>query len=359
MDLPKFPENSMDEEWLLINAIRQALGISHRRMITYADAIALALDLAPKLISEDSEYVEGFESSIISLYKARAKARSIIEGRSISPLDILTSEIDGLKEEQAESEGEPRELITRQLSRRLRAKEMLKVSRWTESQVISRDADAFTNLPVSHKGQGYKEYYASDGRILRVRVLHPDPPEARSGVDLIYETYWKRVEKTTDLVRIVALQYKMWDGKALYTSKAPNLRRQMEKMRKCFCDSKFCDRPNVNEGDERYRLPYCCAFLRPTDRIQTRNAWQVTRAWHVPICVALEDLEPTEAGNEVLRSKQISCKSMTQGTFQELYNRSMLGSRWMSPVKLGELYDQIGIFHDLDRVVVHAQEYSP
>jgi len=276
---------------------------------------------------------------------------------------VLDSEIRELEEELQWSDPDQRSAIESRLSRLRRARRQLEETRWTESQAISRDADVpGRDLPVSDRGQGYKEYRLAKDRVLRIRVLHPDPPESRSGVDMIYETYWDRKtdgRRSDLLVRIAALQYKMWNGKALYTSRSPNLRQQMERMRQVFCEAGLCQEPSVPGGDERYRLPHCCAFLRPTDRRQTRDAWRVTHAWHVPICVACEDLEPTDAGHEILRSKRISCKAITQDTFQELYNRSMLGSRWISPVKLGEVYDGIGIFHDLDRVIVHAQEYSP
>jgi hypothetical protein len=352
-----------DQEWLLVSAIRQAFGMARRGNITYAEAVALTREIAATLLPEDSPLVEAFEPRIVKLYRERAEVRSEIENREITPLGMIDLQIREYQEEVDRSAPGERPEIESQLSRLIRARRDLDVTRWTEAQAISRDANVpERELPISDKGQGYKEYRVSRERRLRVRVLHPDPPESRSGVDMIYETYWDRETENQEsvlLVRIAALQYKMWDGKVLYTSRAPNLRRQMEKMRKMFCGEDLCKHPTTPGGDERYRLPHCSAFLRPTDRLQTRDAWQVTHAWHVPICVALEDLEPTNDGHEVLRSKQISCKSTTQDTFQELFNRSMLGSRWISPVKLAELYAKISIFDDLDRVVVHAQEYSP
>jgi len=355
-----------DQEWLLVNAVRQAFGIARRVTITYADAIALALDLAPRLLMEDSPLVQAFETKLVRLYKERATARSKIEKREVTPLEMLDLDIQRLKEEEEEarqSDPDQSQEIETELSRLRRAQSRLDRAPWTESQAIIRDADALDrSLPISAKGQGYRVYQLAQERRLRVRVLHPDPPEARSGVDLMYETYWDknlREGRTTLLVRIAALQYKMWDGKVLYTSRYPDLREKMEKMRRVFCDLGLCKPPDTPGGDERYRLPFCCAFLRPTDRVQTREAWQVTHAWHIPICVAYEALEPTDQGHEVLRSKQVSSSSITQDIFQELYNRYMLGSRWLTTQELHELYDKIGIFDDVDRVVVHAQEYSP
>jgi len=345
----------------LLNAVRQAFGIARRATITWEDAVALTRILAPEVLREDSPFVEAFESELVRLYRERSRARSEIEQRKITPSEMLGLDIQQLEDEIRLADPEQSQAIRSQLSRLARAQVKFDTAKWTESQVITRDTDAVgRDLPISHKGQGYTEYRLAANRWLRVRVLHPDPPESRSGVDMIYETYWDKATGSGHsdlLVRIAVLQYKMWDGNVLYTSQSSNLRPQMEKMHQVFCEAGLCDAPNTPGADDRYRLPHCCGFLRPTDRTQTRDAWKVTHAWHVPICVALEDLEPTDQGHELLRSKRISCKAITQTTFQELYNRSMLGSRWLNPTKLHELYTKIGIFDDLDRVVVHAQEY--
>jgi hypothetical protein len=351
-----------DQEWLLVNALRQALGIARRRTPTYAEAVDLVLDLAPQLLMEDSPLVEAFETKLERLYKERAAARSEIEGKEVTPLEVLDRDIEQLEEETRQAEPDQAQEIEIELSRLARARSRLDKESWTESKAITRDSDASArNLPVSVRGQGYKVYELAMDRRLRVRVLHPDPPEARSGVDLMYETYWDKnlgEGRTALLVRIAALQYKMWDGKALYTSRYPDLRDKMEKMRRAFCDAGLCNPPKKPGADERYRLPFCCAFLRPTDRVQTRDAWRISHAWHIPVCAACDALEPTGQGHEVLRSRRISSSAITQETFQELYNRYMLGSRWLIAQELDELYDRIGVFNDVDRVIVHAQEYS-
>lgn len=349
-----------DQQWLLVNAIRQAFGIGLKRTITYEDAVILAVNMAPSLIREDSSLSEAYSAEIVRLYRERAQAQSTPE-RKVEAIELLDQDIRQYQHEAGQAESGQGETIERQIRKLSGARKRLIETRWTESQVISQDIDALSReLPISDKGQGYKEYRLSKDRRLRVRVLHPDPPEARSGVDLIYETYYDKVtegQNTILLVRITALQYKMWNGKELYTSQASNLLSQMEKMRQVFCEAGFCEHPSTPGGDERYRLPHCCAFLRPTDRNQTSNAWKVTHAWQVPVCVALERFELTNKGNKVLRSQAISCNSTTQDTFQELYSRSMLGSRWLNPAKLQKLYEQLGIFDNLDRVIVHAQEY--
>lgn len=347
------------QQWLLLNAIRQTFGISRKTAVTYAEAVALAIDLAPRIIDDSNPLVKAFDAEAIRLYRERADARSRIRNKIVKPLEILDRDIRQLEREATQAKDGQDQAIRSQIRKLQRTRRGLDEISWTETQAIHRDADAYEReLPISHKGQGYKEYSVSVNRRLRIRILHPDPPESNSGVDLIYENYYdkKQGKRSVSLVRVAALQYKMWDGKNIYASQTTNLLPQMERMQKTFCETGFCDKPSQN-ADDRYRLPTCCVFLRPTDKKQTKDAWQVTHAWHVPICVALARFETTDSGNSVLRSSLISNSSVTQGPFQELYNRGMLGSRWISSAKLKALHRRIGILDYSDGIVIHAQEY--
>jgi len=93
MDTP--PETSIsnsltfDEEWLLVNAVRQAFGIGKKFPITYAEAVALVRDLAPNLIGDDSLLVKAFEADLIRLYRERAEARSRLESKVVRPIEVL------------------------------------------------------------------------------------------------------------------------------------------------------------------------------------------------------------------------------------------------------------------------------
>lgn len=358
--MPEHDSETFDRDWLLVNAIRQAFGIGRKMTVTYAESVALTLDLAPEILSADSPLVKAFEAELVKLYRERAEARSIIENRTVKPVEILDADIQQLNNEARGARGGKAQSIEYQIRRLKKARIRLDQSSWTETQAINRDSDVYgTVLPISHKGQGYKEYKLPGNRRLRVRVLHPDPPEAHLGVDLVYESYYDKGsgKKKTTLVRIAALQYKMWDGINLYTSQATNLLPQLGKMQSTFCQGGFCEKSNSSITSGRYRLPNCCVFLRPTDRKQTKDAWQVTHAWHVPVCTTLAKFETTTSGNRVLRSNQISNSAVTQSTFQELFNRGMLGSRWLGSKMLASLYQQAGVFDDLENIVVHSQEY--
>jgi len=354
METPKANISPFEQQWLLLNAIRQVFGIAERSIPTYERAAYLSVDLAPDLLSSDSELAQAYQSETVRLYTERAFARSE------TALQLLDSEIAQLRSEYDKTKPEQRRAIEQQINKLLRARGVLDDTGWTETQAINRDADVpEKDLPISDKGQGYKEYRLDNDRRLRVRVLHPDPAEGRSGIDVIYETYQDKViineQPFKDRVRIAALQYKMWDGSALYLSQAKNLEEQIEKMRRVLCQSGLCSNDSKNATD--YRLPYCCAFLRPTDVIQTRRAWQTTRAWHVPICVAEKNFQQTKAGNKVLRASRVYPYALTQSSFLELYNHMMIGSHWMAEETLQDIYRQIGIFDKPDNITIHAQEY--
>jgi hypothetical protein len=245
-------------QWLLLCAIREAFGVAFRSTITYENSVILTRDLAPALLDENSPYINAFVPDSVRLYVARAPAQSAIEGRSVTPLQILEYEIGQLTNEADGANDEQKTQIEREIHRLAAIRSKLDLTIWTETQSINRDADVpEETLTLSDKRQGYKEYSLANDRKLRVRVLHPDPTEIRSGVDLIYETYWRRRlegKKPTFLVRIAVLQYKMWNGKALYTSQATGLKSQLEKMKKVFCEAQICDSRQVQKTDIVYPI---------------------------------------------------------------------------------------------------------
>ena len=209
-EIEQFSEATFDSEWLLVNAVRQTFGIANKTTITYAQAVGLAKELAPQLLRENSPILKAFDADVIKLFRERAEAQSRIENRTILPIHVLDAEISRLESELQKAEIGKSPSIENEIRRLKKTRPRLDETGWTETQAINCDADVpEIGLAIVGKGQGYKEYYVSTNRRLRVRVLHPDPPEARSGVDLIYENYYERKkdkQKPVLLVRIAALQ---------------------------------------------------------------------------------------------------------------------------------------------------------
>jgi hypothetical protein len=82
----------------------------------------------------------------------------------------------------------------------------------------------------------YSDYQVSESRIIRVRLIHPNEGEQKMGADLIYEQYDAERKK----VRIIMIQYKIWNGEILYWSQAKNLDPQLKKMFDNLCSKGFC-----------------------------------------------------------------------------------------------------------------------
>jgi hypothetical protein len=196
--------------------------------------------------------------------------------------------------------------------------------------------------------------------VLRVRILHPDPAEWKTGVDLVYESYWSRSHRVSTsckrahgMVRLAALQYKMWDGKRIYVSYDPRIVSQCDRAHQAFCEAGLCQAGN--QGRRRYALPHCSVFLRPTDRVQRALGFAVSHAWHIPVCEVRRQL--MRDGTK-LESRYVSSSSVSQGVFAELFNRNMLGSRWLQLHRLESIYKRLGVLNHEDRVIIHAQEFG-
>jgi hypothetical protein len=356
----ELPENEarLDNEWLLVSAIREGLSIGRRRALPYREAVQYAIQLAPELISADSLIAPGFESELPTFYRAKAAAQTRVSNQAITPFELASADLRDLESIRSGASERERPVLDSRMAELRRVLEELSVSTWTETQAILHDRESppsveGVRLPVTGRGQGYTEFEMPTGRMLRTRVFHPDPPEWRSGVDLIYENYW--VRRSTLFVRIAALQYKRWDGNAIYLSQDPRIATQMDRAIATFCDSGFCKPSSDKAG---YRLPHCSAFLRPTDRVQRKRGWQATKGWHVPICAAKRALAHTRAATGIIRREAIRNSSVTQGVFEVLFGREMIGSDWLEARVLEQLYDRLGVLIDIEQPVVHVQEYS-
>jgi hypothetical protein len=355
--------DQIHNEWMLLNAIRESFSIARTSQVTYSDAAVRARELAPRLISENSPIIRALEAQDVLYYRERAEALSKPRKQRVSALTLIDRDITQLKQEM---EGAPPGALPAMESRLKRlglVRETLDETKWTETALIHRDADVAGSrrgvaLPRSGEGQGYREYNVGNDRRLRVKVLHPDPDEWKSGVDLIYEHYWKPLGAGDDevLVHVAALQYKRWDGRAIYTSDDPRLESQLEAATAVFCGNGLCNSPSSRDHDW-YRLPHCAAFLRPTDLVQNRRFWNVTRAWHVPVCLARAALKDTGRGGKKLTSSAMQGICVNSETFRTMYNRAMIGSRWVRTSELDEVYARSKLFDPQDRAVMHAQVY--
>ena len=178
----------LEREWLLLGGIRQLISIAQRTQASYADDLSLVLELAPELIRSDSPFLDAFESNLERLYRARSAAQTILQGRDVSPIELIDRDIEAGISEVAEAPIDRVSDLQNWLYRLRKARDELATEKYTESQAIRRDIETLgqgVRLPISEVGKDYREYRFHPDRTLRVRVLHPDPAEWTSGVDLI------------------------------------------------------------------------------------------------------------------------------------------------------------------------------
>ena len=348
--LERLEENAsrlrLNAEWSTAIALRDMMGIAGKgarnKNATYQQAFVMGQILIPELFDEHSVLNRQKLSETARKYIQIAEAKSE-EGKAVLPEDLLKQEIalyEGYV--QKETPMQDMSLIRKELQDLQNALRELQKKKATENSLIFSDAyQVRRNLPVSGIGRNYREFKISDNRALRVTVLHPDKPEYASGADLIYENYWEK--DTLKLVRVAALQYKMWKNRSLYIDE--RMEKQLEKLKHTFCANGFCNAGENTKRKEAYRLPYCAAFLRPSDELQSEDASLLSTGYYVPICVVKRLQQTTVKGNGILQSKYVRSEAITHKIFEEMFNSNMLGSRWLTYNELEQLYQVSGILH--------------
>lgn len=352
--LTETQRDRLDAEWAFINAAREGMNIFRRKpdQTTYRQAARWGEEIAPEVLDPDRRVINpDRESHVARFYRQKSIAESTLHSRIVTPLELISADIESLRTvmvispdaDSVESRLEHLEKIRIELTPR----------RHTENQVIFRDAYQVERyLPITKRGQGYQEYTMHDSRRLRVRVLHPDHPESKTGADLIYELH--DVEEET--VRVVMLQYKMWDGKTFpYDQRMDG---QLEKLMGLGCRGQFCLSPGGDSEVKSYRMPYCSVFLRPTDRLQDPDASLKSSGMHIPLCRVHKSWTATDRGAKVLKREDIERQSVSHAIFEYLFATSLLGSRELEWSLMEKYYEDWGILDGDDRLVLHAQEFN-
>jgi hypothetical protein len=344
----------LDVEWAVASAIRDLMGIALKGVQepTYAAALALGAELVPSLLGEGSLLGSHAEPPELRLYRERAEAESVVRGTRVTARRLIRREIRALERLLAENPDKP--ALEKRLRRHQQLLHALTKRVLSEHQAIQRDAfTARHELPVLPIPEtGYVDYRLPKGTGLRIRVLHPDRAEAATGADVIYEMYSDR-KKTA---RIAALQYKLWDGRALYFSKASGLGEQLERLDARFCKAGLC--ATNPEERERYRLPACAAFLRPTDRLQSPDARLISSGLHIPVCGVFRCQTWTQRKRPMLERKFFRRECVTHKVFEELFNTGILGSRWLTYAEIEAFYRSAEILNPGEHILLHAQEFA-
>jgi hypothetical protein len=353
-DLDEQERGRLDTEWAVVVAAREVLNIALRREepTTYRQAIKFGAAIAPSILAPGKRLLRGAPESELARYFAEmAAAESASTGKDVTRLEYVEREIAKL--EQGIVALPDVKLMKSRLKTLKNVRQEIRPKENTENRLIIRDAlKVKRNLIVSDEGADYREYDAGNDRVLRIRVLHPDPPEHKLGADLIYEFH--NVEQ--EMVRVAFVQYKLWDGKSL--SHDPRMAGQLTRMRSFGCGGLLCQMPPQSPGETVYRFPHCAMFLRPTDRLQSPKATMVSSGLHIPLCIADKSWVKNERDGMSIRRANVEARSVSHHLFEDLFASAFVGSDIMPVAELEELYRKSGLLEEGDTIVIHVQEYE-
>ena len=353
-------------EWGVLNGIRESwhLASGRKQPPSYKDCLAYAREVGPELFEhENSQLFVTPESREARQWRQRATSQSRLQGQKVLPHTLVEAELTRIEQEIKVADRDDRDQLYSRRKILTRVLDELKVQRHTENQSMLKDRSVLDKmLPISGNGRGYVEYDLGGGHAIRSRLLHPDPPEHSTGVDLIYEFH----DVENERVRIVVIQYKTWDTKQVYISpqERPRVEKQQERLSSTFCENTICDIDPPISGAS-YRLPYCTAFLRPTDELQKPSDNLKTSGFHIPVCqlkylwrsIPSKSKSPLESGIKIL-GEDVESSGISTLTFEEMFNSNKLGSRWFSFAELEELYKAHGVLDNNERIRLHVQAYT-
>jgi len=232
-------------------------------------------------------------------------------------------------------------------------------ARRRESEVLLYEWNRGLDLPTffSQKDDTYHDFALPDQRVMRIRFTHETKAEDIAGVDLIYE-YHRPKEK---IARLAAVQFKLPKGDSPNIVITNDIQKQLDRMRTVFCRNKLCIEPSFDDKptDNRpYQLPHCCAFFRPTDRLQQFNSRLATTGYHIRRCDIdhIGTLTKDDEGNKVLTPEISRKHGISYTIFEEMFNTERLGSRWLTYKQLQEFHQAYEVMKPFEQAGIYIQE---
>ncbi len=352
-------ENRKNVAFQLVVAMRDIISIANKKKQkpTYENSIRLFHDFNPELYEDIIKNLPQRNlSDEAKVFIAKAEAISIEQQKQVSALEILQEEIDSYKKLLKQGElinPDTKKALKNKIGSLESIKKSLLPRKISENRILIRDTSRANREDFGAKylegNDFFVDYKLTNDKYLRIRLLHPDKPEHLTGADLIYEQH----DESKGLIRIVFLQYKIWDNGVLYFSKVKNLDEQIKKLQSCLCDQDYCESLDLAENIKEFRFPYCCAFLRPTDKLQEQNERLISSGIHIPIC-AIEKLKIAD-GNKI-EKKYLKYSSLTHEFFEHLFNRGFVGSAWLKEEELEDFYKKYKILENDESITFYARE---
>ena len=338
----------LNNTWNLLNLIRDMLGLARKSgKPSYSRAMETAQIVAPDVFHSENPWTKTFAREPRAVVEYRQKGTA----ENANPIDLLWKDIEVLDKQIETSPGET-DALQKTRQRLITAVYHLTHSGrvYTEEEILrhdyeldGKDGEILNQAPGLHK-----DIKINSDTFLRVRFVHPGKVEHLIGSDLIYEVYDKASEK----IRFLHVQYKLWDGESLYWSKARNLQRQLDTMTKVLCSKGYCK----GAGGE-FRYPFCCAFLRPTDKVLRPYKNAASSGLHIQVC-DIDKFLDTSKGNKILRKASIENKALSSYAFDELFRKGFVGSRWLTREEVDQVYQNKLLMDHEDSYLIHATQYS-
>lgn len=338
------PEARQELELLVFSAMKTALEVHSHGVAPQTDRVLqICREAIPELFNDDSILRKSAEPTIVQKYRQKAHLMGI------SPLDLLERDIkeneDLLKNRAPEDDVDR---VRKEKNQLLKCKAWLADVVESENQILNHDSRAIRSIEgktVTPKQRGRSSIYRTKSKILVLEMLHPDKPEHTLGADLIYENYHPTEQK----LRFVHVQYKLWDKDDRIYHTRGNLGKQLTRLEENICTGGYCEKDTQGAS---FRMPYCAAFVRLTERLQSLTSTPVSKGNFIPVCTC----QSLMASHLKVDKENIKGQSLDHQTFESLFNEDMLGSRWLTFDEVRTLYNDHGIATPDDRLILFAKE---
>lgn len=341
----------------IVSAIREAMNIAKKTSppVTYEQAFDILFDLDEELYAEVVKELPQKnlnETAKLFIAKAQLSDEANAIAAALADLQKEFEQNEILLKNVLGDQSAKRRLQNRQFTL-LAAKKSLQERRIREHRILQRD---FSKIDRTDFGAQFQEeddykvdYILGKESYLRIRLLHPENMEAVTGADLVYE----QQDLVSRKIRVMFLQYKIWDDDGVMYFSQGSLEVQLRKMKRNLCDKGFCKQPSNLADELDYRFPYCSCFLRPTDAIQGVDTKLISSGIHIPVCTALSI---RDKGELKLEKKYMRAQTLTHTIFEPLFNKSFVGSRWLTEDELRQFYLDNGIMEVNESLMIYARE---
>lgn len=337
-----------------VAAMRDVINIAEKNRFTptYEKSLAYIKDISPKIYNDIINLLPGKnESEIVKLYKE--KADSLLDQESKSKLNEKAVELllKAIDECDVTIGKTLKNTTTKSHKKQLKsALKCFETRDLIENQLLNHDFYIANRKGFSliREDLDKKDYKLPNGKTLRIYLTHLTNTETKLGVDMIYECY----DLTLNLVRIAHLQYKTWKAKTLTFDEREI--KQIERLKENNCSCNNCVAPvdGAYASTNKYRYPYCAAFLRPTNKVMPKGGKMKTMGDHIPLC----KLNELTANKIQIDKSSIHEISITQNNFEEGFNKFQIGSRWMPIGDLAIYYEKRKLNDLLGNIRIIAQE---